>query len=58
VISVAPAYGADLDALLASRLRRTLKGSVLEDRVATVVFDAGHSQWTVELDRGRGRALR
>jgi pimeloyl-ACP methyl ester carboxylesterase len=58
VISVAPAYGADLDALLASRLRRTLKGSVLEDRVATVVFDAGHSQWTVELDRGRGRVRR
>jgi pimeloyl-ACP methyl ester carboxylesterase len=58
VISVAPAYGADLDALLASRLRRTLRGSVLEDRVATVVFDAGHSQWTVELDRGRGRVRR
>jgi pimeloyl-ACP methyl ester carboxylesterase/putative sterol carrier protein len=53
-----PAVGADLDALLASRLRRTLKGSTLEDRVATVVFDAGHSQWTVELDRGRGRVRR
>jgi pimeloyl-ACP methyl ester carboxylesterase/putative sterol carrier protein len=50
--------GADLDALLASRLRRTLAGSTLEDRVATVVFDAGHSHWTVELDRGRGRVRR
>jgi pimeloyl-ACP methyl ester carboxylesterase/putative sterol carrier protein len=50
--------GADLDALLASRLRRTLVGSTLEDRVATVVFDAGHSHWTVELDRGRGRVRR
>ncbi|MCW2598644.1 MAG: Pimeloyl-ACP methyl ester carboxylesterase [Frankiales bacterium] len=56
--SVAPDLGADLDALLASRLRRTLQGSVLEQRVATVVFDAGHSQWTVELDRGRGRVRR
>lgn len=56
--SVAPAYGADLDALLASRLRRTLRGSVLENRVATVVFDAGHSQWTVALARGRGRVRR
>ena len=56
--SAAPALGADLDALLSSRLRRTLKGSVLEQRVATVVFDTGHSQWTVELDRGRGRVRR
>ncbi|MCU1594434.1 MAG: Pimeloyl-ACP methyl ester carboxylesterase [Frankiales bacterium] len=56
--SLAPAAGADLDALLASRLRRSLAGSVLQDRVATVVFDAGHSQWTVELDRGRGRVRR
>lgn len=56
--SPAPAPGADLDALLASRLRRTLAGSVLQDRVATVVFDAGHSQWTVELDRGRSRVRR
>jgi pimeloyl-ACP methyl ester carboxylesterase/putative sterol carrier protein len=50
--------GADLDALLASRLRRTLAGSTLEHRVATVVFDAGHSHWTVELDRGRSRVRR
>jgi pimeloyl-ACP methyl ester carboxylesterase len=50
--------GVDLDALLASRLRRTLVGDVLHDRVATVVFDDGHSQWTVDLDRGRGRVRR
>ena len=50
--------GADLDALLASRLRRTLSGDVLDDREATVVFDDGYSQWTVELDRGRGRVRR
>lgn len=56
--SAAPAPGVDLDALLASRLRRTLSGSVLGDRVATVVFDVGHSQWTVELDRGRSRVRR
>jgi pimeloyl-ACP methyl ester carboxylesterase/putative sterol carrier protein len=52
------AVSADLDALLASRLRRTLAGSTLEGRVATVVFDTGHSQWTVELDHGRGRVRR
>ncbi len=56
--SAAPALGADLDALLASRLRRTLRGSVLEQRVATVVFDTGYSQWTVELDHGRSRVRR
>ncbi len=55
---VAPAPGAGLDALLAGRLRRSLAGSVLQDRVATIVFDADHSQWTVELDRGRGRVRR
>ncbi len=44
--------------LLASRLRRTLHGSTLEHRVASVVFDAGHSQWTVDLDRGRSRVRR
>ena len=49
---------ADLDVLLASRLRRTLHGSTLEHRAATVVFDAGHSQWTVELDHGRSRVRR
>ena len=50
--------GADLDALLASRARRTLSDGVLDDRVATVVFDDGFSQWTVELDRGRARVRR
>jgi pimeloyl-ACP methyl ester carboxylesterase len=50
--------GADLDALLASRARRTLSDGVLDNRVATVVFDDGFSQWTVELDRGRGRVRR
>ncbi len=54
----APTRGAGLDALLAGRLRRSLTGSLLADRVATVVFDAGHSQWTVELDRGRSRVRR
>jgi pimeloyl-ACP methyl ester carboxylesterase/putative sterol carrier protein len=49
---------ADLDALLASRLRRTLHGSTLEHRVASVVFDAGHSQWTVDFDHGRTRVRR
>ncbi len=58
VTSPAPARGANLDGLLASRLRRTLAGSTLEGRVATVVFDAGHSQWTVELHDGRGRVRR
>jgi pimeloyl-ACP methyl ester carboxylesterase len=53
-----PAAGADLDGLLTSRLRRTLTGGTLEERVATVVFDAGHSHWTVQLDRGRGRVRR
>jgi pimeloyl-ACP methyl ester carboxylesterase len=49
---------ADLDVLLASRLRRSLHGSTLEHRVASVVFDTGHSQWTVDLDRGRSRVRR
>ena len=53
-----PTGAADLDVLLASRLRRSLHGSTLEHRVATVVFDAGHSQWTVELDHGRSRVRR
>jgi len=50
--------GADLDVLLASRLRRTLHGSTLEHRTASVVFDAGHSQWTLELHHGRSRVRR
>lgn len=48
----------DLDLLLASRLRRSLQGSTLEHRAARVVFDVGHSQWTVELDTGRSRVRR
>lgn len=57
--AAAPALGAELDALLSSRLRRTLTGSVLADRSATIVFDAdGHSSWTVELERGHGRVRR
>jgi pimeloyl-ACP methyl ester carboxylesterase len=51
-------HAPDLDVLLASRLRRTLQGSTLEHRVASVVFDAGHSQWTVDLDHGRTRVRR
>ena len=52
--AAAPARGTELEALLHSRLRRTLSDSTLDDRVATVVFDAGDSdRWTVELDRGR-----
>lgn len=40
----------DLEALLVRRLRRTLTGSVLSGRTATVVFDTGPEQWSVELD--------
>ena len=54
-----PVRGADLDALLSSRLRRTLAGSVLEDRHVSIVFDAdGQSSWTVEIDRGRSSVHR
>lgn len=42
----------DLQLLLTHRLRRTLTGSVLEGRTATVVFDSGDGQWTVELEPG------
>ena len=57
--AAAPVRGTELEALLHSRLRRTLSDSTLDDRVATVVFDAGDSdRWTVELDRGRGRVRR
>ena len=54
-----PGHGADLDGLLATRLRRGLAGTVLAGRTASVVFDAGHGDlWTVDLHRGRGRARR
>jgi hypothetical protein len=47
----------DLQVLLSQRLRRTLAGSVLQGRTATVVFDSGDAQWTVELGPG-GRRVR
>ena len=54
-----PAPGAELDWLLTSRVRRSLAGSVLVDRSATIVFDAdGYSSWTVELAAGQGRVQR
>lgn len=59
VISAAPALGADLDALLTTRLRAGYEGTVLEGRTATIVFDATDGGvWTVELARGRGRVRR
>ena len=51
--------GAELDGLLAERLRRGLTGTVLAGRRATVVLDAGESGvWSVDLARSRGRARR
>lgn len=51
--------GADLDALLATRLRRGLADSPLERRRATIVFDAGDAGvWTVGLSGGRGSVRR
>ena len=51
--------GVDLDALLASHLRRGLEGTVLARRTATVVLDTGGGgTWTVDIVRGRGRARR
>ncbi len=38
-----PAAGADVDGLLATRLRRRLPGPVLSDRTARLVLDAGPS---------------
>lgn len=56
---VATTAGYELDGLLISRLRRGLAGSVLAQRSATVVFDAGEfGVWTVTLDAGRGRVRR
>ena len=47
------AQGVDLDALLVSRLRRRLDGTVLEKRSARIVFDAVDSGvWTVLLRPG------
>jgi pimeloyl-ACP methyl ester carboxylesterase len=57
--SAAPALGADLDALLTTRLRQGFAGTVLEKRSATIVFDATDGGvWTVELKSGRGRVRR
>ena len=57
--AAAPARGTDLDALLASRLRRGLGGTVLAGRSAVVVLDAGEpGVWTVTLEDGRGRVRR
>ena len=54
-----PGPGADLDLLLAERLRRGLGGTVLAGRTANVQFDGGNGDlWTVELAGGRGRARR
>ncbi len=57
--SPAPALGADLDTLLALRLRPGLAGTVLARRTASVVFDAGNAGiWTVTIGAGRGRVRR
>ncbi|HWH01886.1 MAG TPA: alpha/beta fold hydrolase [Pilimelia sp.] len=57
--AAAPALGPGLDALLSTRLRRGVEGTVLEGRTATIVFDATDGGvWTVELANGRGRARR
>ena len=51
--------GADLDVLLAQRVRRGLGGSVLSGRTASVVFDNGVGDlWTVDLAHGRGSVRR
>ena len=47
----------DLESLLVRRLRRAVAGSVLERKTATVVFDTGSSQWTVDL-HGNDRRVR
>ena len=57
--STAPHAGADLDTVLALRLRRSLVGTPLLARRATVVLDAGEpGVWTVEVGDGRARARR
>ncbi len=54
-----PGSGADLDVLLAQRLRRGLAGTVLAGRTASVLLDAGQGDlWTVEVAGGRGSAHR
>ena len=57
--TTAPPAGADLDTVLAMRLRRTLAGTTLQARRATVVLDAGEQGvWTVEVGDGRARTHR
>lgn len=46
----------DLESLLVRRLRRAVSGSVVERKTATVVFDTGASQWTVDL-QGESRRV-
>lgn len=54
-----PGAGADIDVLLAQRLRRGLAGTVLGGRTARVLLDGGQGDlWTVDLDHGRARARR
>jgi pimeloyl-ACP methyl ester carboxylesterase len=54
-----PAPVEGLDALLATRLRRTPSGGGLERRTATVLLDCGDAgTWTVTLDRGRAGVRR
>ena len=53
------ARDADLDALLHSRLRRGLSGTVLERRCGDIVLDAVDSGvWTVHLANGKGAVRR
>ena len=57
--SAAPPTGADLDTVLAMRLRRSLAGTPLAARRATIVLDGGEAGvWTVDIGDGRGRARR
>lgn len=53
----APLGVEDLETLLVRRLRRAVAGSVVERKHATVVFDTGHGQWTVDL-LGAARRVR
>jgi pimeloyl-ACP methyl ester carboxylesterase len=48
----------DLESLLVRRLRRAATGSVIERKTATVVFDTGASQWTVDLHGDSRRVSR
>ncbi len=57
--SAAPTYGADLDVILAQRLRSGVRDTMLADRTATVVLDAGESGvWTIDLAGGTTRVQR